>query len=430
MADELLKFAQLTKVDAKLGQVWGIISSETPDDSGEIMDYEHSKPNFLKWSEKIVKASGGKSKGNVRTMHNGQMIAVGKVIHFEARDDSKDFFVGAQIVDKQELEKVYSGVYTGFSIGGSYGAWKQMDGQHKRYEAVPVEVSLVDNPCNPDATFSMVKEDGAEELRKFVTSQKGDAPMADEPTPETIDELLAKAATSDDPAMKEFAEKLTKAFNFQKKKEDPAPADAPADKPAEDKPADEPVADAAPADDKTAQPAAEQKPGEQPAGDPQSTQEGGAADEPKPTLDGEAVDLQAQKDALRAAILSILEELGLVVKEGETMKAVQSTDLQKSAEALDLVKADFAKTGDELRKMITALTDANEQLTARVEKVTGFGPVVMMTGGAGAAESSVAQEVAILRKYQESATTPADRARFGELIAQAEIKTIHLEKKG
>ena len=42
MADELLKFAQLTKVDAKLGQVWGIISSETPDDSGEIMDYEHS----------------------------------------------------------------------------------------------------------------------------------------------------------------------------------------------------------------------------------------------------------------------------------------------------------------------------------------------------------------------------------------------------
>ena len=95
MADELLKFAQLTKVDAKLGQVWGIISSETPDDSGEIMDYEHSKPNFLKWSEKIVKASGGKSKGNVRTMHNGQMIAVGKVIHFEARDDSKDFFVGA-----------------------------------------------------------------------------------------------------------------------------------------------------------------------------------------------------------------------------------------------------------------------------------------------------------------------------------------------
>ena len=36
-----------------------------------------------------------------------------------------------------------------------------------RYTAEPVEVSLVDHPCLPEATFAVVKADGSTELRKF-----------------------------------------------------------------------------------------------------------------------------------------------------------------------------------------------------------------------------------------------------------------------
>lgn len=44
----------------------------------------------------------------------------------------------------------------------------------KRYTAQPFEVSLVDLPCNPDAQFTVIKADGSEELRKFVTEPAKD----------------------------------------------------------------------------------------------------------------------------------------------------------------------------------------------------------------------------------------------------------------
>jgi hypothetical protein len=421
MADiAMRKFVQLTKVDAKTGEVWGVISSETPDDSGEIMDYAHSKPNFLKWSEKIVKASGGKSKGNVRTMHNGQMVAVGKLNHFEARDETKDFYVGAQIVDKDELAKVYAGVYTGFSIGGSYGQWSEHDGKYRRYEAVPVEVSLVDNPCNPDATFQLVKDDGAAELRKFVTVEEG-KPMAEKTTPVTFEDLL-KAA--DAATLKDYAEKLSKVFP-------PAKDEAAAEeekKPTEGEQEQEKESET--------ESEGEGKPEEKPA-EESPKGEGEAATEPA-AKDGEAV-AAPTRDDLRLVILGILEELGLVVKEGETIKAAQPADLKKSADALELAKADFAKQKDELAKAITdgdkalagdiaKLIAENETLSARVEKVTGMGPVVMVPGGASAADSTT-QEIEMLKKYQASANSPAEVARFGELIAAAEIRNIHKIQK-
>ncbi|HEY2446242.1 MAG TPA: hypothetical protein VGI20_10945, partial [Rhizomicrobium sp.] len=40
-----------------------------------------------------------------------------------------------------------------------------------RYTPQPAEVSLVDNPCIPTATFEIVKEDGSTELRKFRGAQ-------------------------------------------------------------------------------------------------------------------------------------------------------------------------------------------------------------------------------------------------------------------
>ncbi|HMW87559.1 MAG TPA: hypothetical protein PKD65_16160, partial [Nitrospira sp.] len=146
-------FLQLQKVDVAKREVWGVAALEQADRAREIMDYEKSLPNFINWSRDMNKASGGQSLGNVRAMHRD--VAAGKVIHFEPRDETKSIYVGAKIVDDNEWKKVLEGVYTGFSVGGSYGAkWPDpvLEGV-TRYEAKPVEISLVDVPCMPGAMF-------------------------------------------------------------------------------------------------------------------------------------------------------------------------------------------------------------------------------------------------------------------------------------
>lgn len=168
-------FIPLTKADEARREVWGIAAVEEPDVHREILDYELSKPNFVAWSERMNQTTGGKSKGNVRAMHKGALAAVGKVIHFEALDDRKAFFVGAKIVDDDAWAKVQEGVYTGFSVGGRYGK-RFPDALLKgytRYEALPSEISLVDVPAAPTARFDLVKMDGVVETREFLA--KGDS---------------------------------------------------------------------------------------------------------------------------------------------------------------------------------------------------------------------------------------------------------------
>lgn len=161
-------FARMTKVDEAQRTVTGVIANEALDRSGEVFDYESSKPLFEKWSSGIAKATDGKSVGNVRVMHSPAVAGVVKQLDMD--DEAKAISVCAKIVDDNEWNKVLEGCYTGFSIGGSYARkWKGDDGL-QRYTADPVEVSIVDLPCNPDAQFSVIKADGAEELRKFVTT--------------------------------------------------------------------------------------------------------------------------------------------------------------------------------------------------------------------------------------------------------------------
>lgn len=160
-------FARLTKVDEASRTVSGVIASEAVDRSGEVFDYESSKPLFEAWSGDVAKATGGKSVGNVRAMHGN--IAAGKLSAMHMDDAAKAITVDAKIVDDNEWNKVTEGVYTGFSIGGQY-ARKWRDGDVNRYTAQPHEVSLVDLPCNPDAMFSVIKADGSQEMRKFAVS--------------------------------------------------------------------------------------------------------------------------------------------------------------------------------------------------------------------------------------------------------------------
>jgi len=164
---ELQRFIPLTKVDLVKREVWGVAAEEAPDKAGEIMDYAGSKPHFVEWSAAIAKATGGKSLGNLRAMHAA--IAAGKLVHFEPRDAEKVFYIGAKVVDDQEWAKVLEGVYTGFSVGGSYGKrWQDEELGKIRYIAIPAEISLADNPAMYGATFEIVKANGMTERREFA----------------------------------------------------------------------------------------------------------------------------------------------------------------------------------------------------------------------------------------------------------------------
>ena len=168
-------FLPLAKVDLDRRLVTGVVTAETPDRSGEIFDYASSKPYFEKWSAEAAAASGGKSLGAVRAMHGS--VAAGKLTDIAFDDDAKRVTVCAKIVDDDEWRKVQEGVYTGFSQGGRYvKRWADPDTGLTRYTAEPHEISLVDLPCVPDATFDVVKG-GVVERRGFAS--RGEAPDPD-----------------------------------------------------------------------------------------------------------------------------------------------------------------------------------------------------------------------------------------------------------
>lgn len=158
-------FVPMLKVDEEQRLVYGVMAEEVLDNSGEIFDYNSSKPHFEKWSEDAYNTSNGMSKGNVRTMHGS--VAAGKLTDIAFDDAARRIECCAKVVDDNEWNKVLEGVYTGFSIGGRYAKrWtEKMDNGDKatRYTAQPVEVSLVDKPCIPTATFQMIKKDGSVE---------------------------------------------------------------------------------------------------------------------------------------------------------------------------------------------------------------------------------------------------------------------------
>lgn len=188
MADATKRlFIPLTKYDAEKGIAYGVAASSALDKANEIFDYPGSKPYFEKWSAAAVKATAGKSMGNLRSMHGA--IAAGKLDALTFNDDEELIEIAAKVVDPTEQKKCEEGVYTGFSMGGKYiKKWK--DGDAMRYIADPYEISLVDLPCIPNATFEYVKGVGvAAELRKFhVETPTGEAPKAP-----TNDEIVSKA---------------------------------------------------------------------------------------------------------------------------------------------------------------------------------------------------------------------------------------------
>lgn len=168
MARKLNLFIPIKKIDEEQRLVYGQVATEVLDNSGEVFDYEASKPYFEKWSENAYNTSGGKSYGNLRVMHTAKVAGrIDAPLHFD--DDNKTIEAVAKVVDDEDWKKVLEGCYTGFSMGGRY-VERVKKGSETRYVADPVEVSLVDKPCIPNATFEVVKADGVVEVRKFDDS--------------------------------------------------------------------------------------------------------------------------------------------------------------------------------------------------------------------------------------------------------------------
>src|SRR6202034_259640 len=175
--DDMKIFIPITKIDAAQRLVYGVVTAEKPDVTGEVCDYASTKPLYQKWSQKFADATDGRSFGNLRAMHAS--VAAGKLVEIAFNDEQKRIEICGKVVDDAEWQKVEEGVYTGFSQGGRYlKRWPDPDEPElMRYTAEPIEVSLVDHPCLPEATFAVIKADGSTELRKFKNeAHAGDAP--------------------------------------------------------------------------------------------------------------------------------------------------------------------------------------------------------------------------------------------------------------
>lgn len=341
-------FAQIRKVDEQKRLVFGRLAEEKVDKADEIMDYAASKPFFQKWSEDIAKDTGGQSLGNLRAMHG--KVAAGKFVQIDFNDAEKAIDVCAKVVDDNEWKKVLEGVYTGFSIGGSYVGDKKvekMDGRDvKRYTAKPSEGSLVDRPCMPGAKFFEVqKADGSLEKVDF---QEGTTDADDVTVNGTAEEVaaLGKMMNEHGLTLADLLEKAVPAFVEAKKKGD---GKDPAAKTGEDEPKTGKDAYTPPGDGKTPPP----KEGE---GDP-AAKDPAAVEKTPEEKAAEAAAAEEAEKAQKAADLAKAEELaaklGLKLEKADKPAATDAEALQK------MVSDAVSAAAQPLQK---ALEDANQKI--------------------------------------------------------------------
>lgn len=171
------QISKVTKNDDGTLTVEGIASSDCVDVQGETITADAMKnalPDFFKYGT-----------GNLREMHEN--IAAGVVESASVEDDGKTYIV-TKVVDPIAVKKVETGVYKGFSIGGSKlkGGY---DPVTKTISALRLsEISLVDRPANPESVITMWKSDSVQddEVEKAIVEissydPEGFSKMLDDP---------------------------------------------------------------------------------------------------------------------------------------------------------------------------------------------------------------------------------------------------------
>ena len=192
-------YAEIAKMEAQddgTVKVWGYASSEAVDSDGEVIAAEAMKaaiPDYMKF-------------GAVREMHGSN--AAGTAIEINVEDDGRTFF-GAHIVDPIAVTKVKTGVYKGFSIGGSVTARDELN-KSQITGLKLTEISLVDRPANPDAVFTCFKADKPKDGEEVADKDDESAKKTDE-TPaddtEKADDKSDKKVDDKEDDKKDEAEK-------------------------------------------------------------------------------------------------------------------------------------------------------------------------------------------------------------------------------
>jgi len=213
---ELSKICAITKVEelpTGLAIAWGRSTAEVEDSDHEIASFPETADAYRRWSDSSLsvtsKSGAAPSLGNVRLMH-GLQIA-GKVVKMSFDTVRKEIWMGVEAADQATSDLMRRGLVTGFSHAGAYGRrWHKECGTDisagnycpkcrknvaVHYFPDPVtEVSLVDRPAMPTATFAYVKADGTQVLRKFEKS--GEVSMTPQQHLENVAKCHANAASA------------------------------------------------------------------------------------------------------------------------------------------------------------------------------------------------------------------------------------------
>lgn len=147
----------------KLKKLFGAIQKIQDQDDGTIIVEGVASTEDEDSDKEIVKADAMRSAipdymkfGAVREMH--QPLAAGTALEINV-DENNVTTLKAHIVDSEAIKKVKTGVYKGFSIGGS--VTKRDDLNKSIVTGIQlVEISLVDRPANPSAVITCYKADG------------------------------------------------------------------------------------------------------------------------------------------------------------------------------------------------------------------------------------------------------------------------------
>ena len=188
-------YAEIAKMEAQddgTVKVWGYASSEAVDSDGEVIAAEAMKaaiPDYMKF-------------GAVREMHGSN--AAGTAIEINVEDDGRTFF-GAHIVDPVAVTKVKTGVYKGFSIGGSVTARDELN-KSQITGLKLTEISLVDRPANPDAVFTCYKADKPKDEEETADKDDEPADKADETPADDTEKADGKKDEAEKSASVELSE--------------------------------------------------------------------------------------------------------------------------------------------------------------------------------------------------------------------------------
>lgn len=147
-----------SKVDKRNRMVTGVATADNIDQEEDIIDFDASAEAFKSWI------------GNIREMHGTK--AVGKAVSSKevmVKADDGNVYQGFEVTSyiskgaNDTWEKILDGTLTGYSIGGRvlekvkefHKSKNKVVSRIKKY--VLTELSVVDNPCNPLAQFTMIK---------------------------------------------------------------------------------------------------------------------------------------------------------------------------------------------------------------------------------------------------------------------------------